>query len=156
MSSSGSWTRERVIALTRLWCDGLSAAQIAAALGGVTRNAVLGKVHRLGLSGRERPARPGARRAPGPPRRPVRAPRRPAPARPLLRSAAPPPEGPGLATVLTVGAHTCRWPVGDPLAPGFTLCGRPAVRGAYCEGHAARAYLPARPHDHLLKMAGLA
>jgi len=47
-----SWTDERVELLKKLWADGLSASQIAAELGGVTRNAVIGKVHRLGLSGR--------------------------------------------------------------------------------------------------------
>ena len=45
------WTEERVALLTKLWADGLSASQIAAELGGITRNAVIGKVHRLGLSG---------------------------------------------------------------------------------------------------------
>src|SRR5438034_8785739 len=47
-----SWTDERVEALKRLWSEGLSASHIAAELGGVTRNAVIGKVHRLGLAGR--------------------------------------------------------------------------------------------------------
>ena len=47
-----SWTDERVELLKKLWADGLSASQIAAELGGITRNAVIGKVHRLGLSGR--------------------------------------------------------------------------------------------------------
>ncbi|KZL24367.1 GcrA family cell cycle regulator [Pseudovibrio sp. WM33] len=47
-----SWTAERVELLTKLWADGLSASQIAGELGNVTRNAVIGKVHRLGLSGR--------------------------------------------------------------------------------------------------------
>ena len=47
-----SWTDERVETLKKLWADGLSASQIAAELGGITRNAVIGKVHRLGLSGR--------------------------------------------------------------------------------------------------------
>src|SRR5207247_7634706 len=47
-----TWTDERVEALKKLWTDGLSASQIAAELGGITRNAVIGKVHRLGLSGR--------------------------------------------------------------------------------------------------------
>src|SRR5262245_40202895 len=46
------WTDERVERLKKLWSDGLSASQIAAELGGITRNAVIGKVHRLGLSGR--------------------------------------------------------------------------------------------------------
>jgi len=45
-----AWTDDRVATLTKLWADGLSASQIAKQLGGVTRNAVIGKVHRLGLS----------------------------------------------------------------------------------------------------------
>src|SRR5919204_2234786 len=47
-----SWTDERVEHLKKLWAEGLSASQIAGELGGITRNAVIGKVHRLGLSGR--------------------------------------------------------------------------------------------------------
>ena len=52
------WTDERVETLKKLWLDGLSASQIAKSLGGVTRNAVIGKVHRLGLSGRATPSQP--------------------------------------------------------------------------------------------------
>ncbi|GAK70327.1 GcrA cell cycle regulator [Agrobacterium rubi] len=47
-----NWTDERVERLKRLWAEGLSASQIAAQLGGVSRNAVIGKVHRLNLPGR--------------------------------------------------------------------------------------------------------
>ena len=47
-----TWTDDRVELLKKLWGDGLSASQIAGELGGITRNAVIGKVHRLGLSGR--------------------------------------------------------------------------------------------------------
>lgn len=47
-----NWTDERVELLKKLWSEGLSASQIAAQLGGVSRNAVIGKVHRLKLSGR--------------------------------------------------------------------------------------------------------
>ena len=54
------WTDERVELLKKLWQDGLSASQIAKQLGGVTRNAVIGKVHRLGLSGRATPSKPAA------------------------------------------------------------------------------------------------
>ena len=53
-----AWTDDRVATLTKLWADGLSASQIAKQLGGVTRNAVIGKVHRLGLSGRAKPTKP--------------------------------------------------------------------------------------------------
>ena len=62
------WTDERVEILKKLWLEGLSASQIAKQLGGVTRNAVIGKVHRLGLSGRATPSQPTrpAFRAPAP------------------------------------------------------------------------------------------
>ena len=53
-----SWTEDRVDVLKKLWAEGHSASQIAKQLGGVTRNAVIGKVHRLGLSGRATPSRP--------------------------------------------------------------------------------------------------
>ena len=65
-----AWTDERVARLSKLWAEGLSASQIATDLGGVTRNAVIGKVHRLGLSGRVksttggRPKRAAAEAAP--------------------------------------------------------------------------------------------
>ena len=62
------WTDERVELLKKLWLEGLSASQIAKQLGGVTRNAVIGKVHRLGLSGRatpSQPSRPGVQDAAG-------------------------------------------------------------------------------------------
>ena len=57
-----SWTDERVETLIKLWTDGLSASQIATHLGGVTTNAVIGKVHRLKLSGRTKVAS-GCKRA---------------------------------------------------------------------------------------------
>jgi GcrA cell cycle regulator len=58
-----AWTEERVARLTKLWQDGLSASQIAADLGGVTRNAVIGKVHRLGMSGRDKAPGTGGKAA---------------------------------------------------------------------------------------------
>jgi GcrA cell cycle regulator len=145
------WTDERVETLKKLWLDGHSASQIAKQLGGVTRNAVIGKVHRLGLSGRATPSQP-ARPA-------FKAPR---PARPLTASAPiqrrlaahhplPPPairpapyvEEPGTATVLTLGAHMCKWPIGDPASDDFTFCGRRAGdEGPYCVEHARLAYQP--------------
>src|SRR5690348_4146574 len=110
------WTDERVELLKKLWQDGLSASQIAKQLGGVTRNAVIGKVHRLGLSGRAAPSKPARPQFKTP--RPVRvasatpsAPRRiaePSPMpQPVTRYVD---ETPGTATVLTLGAHMCKWP----------------------------------------------
>lgn len=71
------WTEERVELLKKLWLEGLSASQIAGVLGeGVTRNAVIGKVHRLKLSGRAKPASsaPRARQVPRPTARRVASP----------------------------------------------------------------------------------
>jgi len=144
------WTDERVEALKKLWLDGLSASQIAKQLGGVTRNAVIGKVHRLGLSGRAAPSQPArpAFKAPRP-ARPVAAqtPRRveAQPAQPLAAPQMPTVylEEPGSATVLTLGAHMCKWPIGDPSADGFTFCGRRTGQdGPYCGEHARMAYQP--------------
>lgn len=71
-----SWTDERVEMLKKLWAEGLSASQIAAKLGGVSRNAVIGKVHRLKLSGRAKTPKsnaPRIRRAPTASTAPARA-----------------------------------------------------------------------------------
>jgi GcrA cell cycle regulator len=141
------WTDERVEVLKKLWLEGLSASQIAKQLGGVTRNAVIGKVHRLGLSGRATPSQPARQvfKAPRPPR-PAST---PAPRRHAEHhmNAMPAPvfyvEEPGSATVLTLGAHMCKWPIGDPASDGFTFCGRRADSdGPYCVNHARIAYQP--------------
>jgi GcrA cell cycle regulator len=68
------WSEERVTLLKKLWIEGLSASEIAKQLGGVTRNAVIGKVHRLGLPLRETPVRTVVKR---PRMRPRAAPRPP-------------------------------------------------------------------------------
>ena len=153
------WTDDRVDALKKLWLEGHSASQIAKQLGGVTRNAVIGKVHRLGLSGRaapSQPARPVFKTA-----KPVRSVAAPAPVvrrcepAPAAVAAAPAPaavalrperaETPGSATVLTLGSCMCKWPIGDPSSDGFTFCGGRATQGPYCATHAAVAYQPQLP-----------
>src|SRR6201991_4158071 len=146
------WTDERVELLKKLWQDGLSASQIAKQLGGVTRNAVIGKVHRLGLSGRAAPSKPARTVFKAPrPARPVSttpaAPRRLG--EPTSHAPAPPvryvDEAPGTATVLTLGAHMCKWPIGDPALDNFTFCGRRSEEnGPYCHEHATVAYQPAQ------------
>jgi len=150
------WTEDRVGALKKLWLEGQSASQIAKQLGGgVTRNAVIGKVHRLGLSGRATPSQPAraatnfrpARVRTTPPAQPS-APRRieaaqPAP-RPIVAAPVQPTvaELPGTATVMTLGAHMCKWPIGDPSSTEFSFCGRRASEGVYCGEHARVAYQP--------------
>jgi GcrA cell cycle regulator len=145
------WTDERVETLKKLWLDGLSASQIAKQLGGVTRNAVIGKVHRLGLSGRAAPSHPSRPtfKAPRPPR-PISVPAPRARAleqrahhAPAPRSAPPFVDLPGTATVLTLGAHMCKWPIGDPSSADFTFCGRRVSdETPYCLDHARMAYAP--------------
>ncbi|MFI4973147.1 MAG: GcrA family cell cycle regulator [Caulobacterales bacterium] len=144
------WTDDRVETLKKLWLDGLSASQIAKQLGGVTRNAVIGKVHRLGLSGRAAPSQPSRPtfKAPRPARPSTMQPARarsdqPHPHHAPVPRPAPYVELPGTATVLTLGAHMCKWPIGDPASDDFTFCGRRASdEGPYCIEHARVAYQP--------------
>ena len=147
------WTEDRVSVLKKLWLEGLSASQIAKQLGGVTRNAVIGKVHRLGLSGRAAPSQPSrpAFRAARP--RPTQAPSAPRRIEPAPRAAAAPAQPaprpavldlPGTATVLTLGSHMCKWPIGDPSSNEFSFCGRRSDEGhPYCVEHSRVAYQPA-------------
>jgi GcrA cell cycle regulator len=145
------WTEERVAQLRKLWAEGLSASQIAKQLGGVTRNAVIGKVHRLGLAGRATPSRPA--------KRPVRAarPRVIGPTAPRLRppmSNLPTVVIPDLeplkfedgktANVLTLNESMCKFPIGDPNDTDFAFCGRGAACGPYCQDHARLAYQPSQ------------
>jgi GcrA cell cycle regulator len=144
------WTDERVELLKKLWADGLSASQIAAELGGITRNAVIGKVHRLGLSGRAKSPSSSTPR----PRKPR--------ASGMLRMSRPSVRGntalaydydvePELLeipveqrkTLLQLNEHTCRWPIGDPGSPEFFFCGgETANELPYCAYHARVAYQP--------------
>jgi GcrA cell cycle regulator len=166
---SMNWTDERVDLLRKLWSDGLSASQIAAQLGGVSRNAVIGKVHRLKLSSRGRAAAAPARqkKATHATTAVKQAPRaastvRAMPAsigntalqaqfevepvaRPVLRTVA------KLAKPLTrrlqliqLSERTCKWPNGDPLTEDFNFCGNDAAEtGPYCAYHARIAFQPA-------------
>jgi GcrA cell cycle regulator len=143
------WTDERVEALKKLWLDGLSASQIAKQLGsGLTRNAVIGKVHRLGLSGRaaaSTPQRAAFKTARPPPPAPpaTPAPRRVEPAiEPQAVVVVHAIEETGSATVLTLDARMCKWPIGDPSRDGFSFCGRANSDGPYCSHHASMAYQP--------------
>ncbi len=147
--STARWSEERVATLKTLWADGLSASQCAAELGGITRNAVIGKVMRLGLAGRKT-----VRTAAKKPRRP-RAPRLGRVAlisglTKLERAAfAPPPEPTPIAeqeipanqrrSLLELTALTCKWPIGDPQRPDFFFCGGATDHGPYCAYHSSVA-----------------
>ena len=105
-----SWTDERVELLKKMWAEGQSASQIAKELGGVTRNAVIGKVHRLGLSNRSSaaPAKPAAKDTPAAAAKPKlvsdtpAAKPEPAPAA-APASAAPPPPSPARRAIIRAG-----------------------------------------------------
>lgn len=134
------WSEDRVKQLKNLWTEGLSASQIARALGGVTRNAVIGKVHRLGLSGRAEPTRRPApqRSAPTPKVRLPAAPAKPEPE----KDAATFDDG-SHATVMTINDRMCRWPIGDPADEDFHFCGHAPFPGSpYCEAHNRKAHQP--------------
>ena len=130
-----SWTDERVELLKKMWSEGQSASQIAKELGGVTRNAVIGKVHRLGLSNRagaegaapeaEAPvAKPVVEPTPAPEpvaARPEPAPEpvRAAPAQPVRPTVVPRPEP--VAAVATPAMRKPVVPAGQPLPPQPSL-----------------------------------
>lgn len=140
--ASGGWTDDAVETLVRLWRTGdLSAAMIARRLG-VTRNAVLGKIHRLGLS-QPRCPRPPAIAPPPRPAKPRRVASARAPASAPVRTPPKPPAevGPGqVARLENLPSRACHWPLGDPQAADFAFCGRRAEAGPYCPAHAAVAY----------------
>lgn len=135
------WNDERTQALREMWAEGLSASQIAGRIGSVTRNAVIGKIHRLGLSGRARRERDNARRH----KEPIG---QKAIVGELFRKVHLPSEPvsfaedlvPTVRNLLDLEAHHCRWIPGE-VRGGF--CGRNVVNGlVYCEFHAKRAYVP--------------
>jgi GcrA cell cycle regulator len=165
-----SWTDERVELLRQLWQDGKSASHISRELGeGTTRNAVIGKVHRLGLSGRSKtnsPAPPRVRHkehhAPEPRESTPRyhassAGRAVSGNNALAISIAPMLDAKPVryedvvvpmslrVTIVELREAMCRWPLGDPASSEFRYCGSPAPgSGPYCCHHGEMAYQPAQ------------
>ena len=164
------WTDERVETLTKLWIEGLTASQIARIIGGMSRNAVIGKAHRIGLAGRVsrdrrrdhlggmvKPTKDLSKvtklmRKPAPKSSPVRQ---------LLEILPTEPVSPveelhipikERKSIATLEANDCRWPIGNPGDADFHFCGKRKVDGiSYCEHHARRAYAPpavAKTHHH--------
>lgn len=174
MTDAGAtWTDERVELLKKLWTDGLSASQIAAELGNVTRNAVIGKVHRLGLSGRPKDvkaasATPRVRKATRTPSAPTpiaqqihnnvvlaSIPLQPVRQEPVDLGeddvAIPMSER---VTIMDLRESMCRWPMGDPTKPEFRFCGARSIMGLpYCTHHARIAYQPVADRKRERKLA---
>lgn len=150
-----NWTEERVALLRKLWTEDFSASRIAAELGGVSRSAVIGKIHRLGLCGRGKPTW-STKRQPRP--------RVPPSQRQVCRTASigntalkmrpelfeePQPQPSDsivvpIARKLTIEKlteHTCKWPIGEPGHQEFHFCGHDSLEAMpYCQYHARLAY----------------
>lgn len=144
--TASAWTDDRIDRLKTLWLKGQTADQIARTLAnGITRSAVLGKVYRMGLSaGRSAgPSKSGSRPDPSPvpPVRPMVA-ALPVPVTAVADT--PAGQASGGYPLQSIGRYECRWPLGDPLTAGFTLCGQRICRGSYCGPHAEIAYRAAR------------
>ena len=161
-----SWTEQQIQTLKKMWGNGFSASDIAKHLGGgLTRNAVIGKAHRLKLSSRPAVAKPEdghlaangissvgvsinrvstKKRAMLRPLPPVQTPVRTM-AQSTIRESWRPIESvvkrtEGIA-VTKAGERHCRWPIGDPRSPDFRFCGCSAHEGLpYCIDHARVAY----------------
>jgi len=165
-----TWSDDRVEQLKALRDSGLSASQIAGEIGNVTRNAVIGKVHRLGLASRSRP--PSMASTSTTPATP-RAPRKPRNVAPVVRTRNATQGNTALAedfevtptveiavapqpvvhdnvmpinhrmTLLELNEATCHWPIGDPSSPDFFFCGARSITGLpYCAQHSRIAYQP--------------
>ena len=163
------WTEETITRLRSLWSEGHSTAEIGRRLG-VSKNAVVGKAHRLDLAARPSPIRrdgtrpaqprPSPRRLAGPTLPPLPSAERPA-AAPLPRAesasaariaprgaaASLPPPQPRLQAVPRTYGRTvaCCWPLGEPGTREFRFCDEGSVPGKpYCEAHAQLAYVRVR------------
>ncbi len=143
-----SWTDDRVTLLKKLWSDGKTAAEIAKELGGVTRNAVIGKAHRLKLASRLSPIQQNKKAAPKPANintdvkavtpikvQPIVKPR------PAALKSVPPVSSGDLIDLADLTHNMCRWPSGDPQEKDFGFCGCSVLGGLpYCKEHALLAY----------------
>ena len=165
-----NWTDERVELLRKLWSEGLSASQIAAQLGGVSRNAVIGKVHRLKLSSRGRAtAAPARQKKATQTSSVVKTAARTATtqsrvvtatvgatalqaqfdAEPVARHYLKPQENVVIPIsrrlqLVQLNERTCKWPNGDPLTEDFHFCGNESAEtGPYCGYHSRIAFQPA-------------
>lgn len=133
-----SWTDERVALLKKLWGEGKTAAEIAKELGGVTRNAVIGKAHRLKLSSRVSPIQQNTKKVV-----------KKVEEKPVVKKSRPMKPKPEVITkpvgelyqLSELKERMCRWPIGDPKEENFGFCGDRNIAGLpYCAEHAKIAY----------------
>lgn len=129
-----SWTDDRIALLKKLWGEGRTAAEIADQLGGVTRNAVIGKAHRLKLSNRVSPIQENKQKSS------PAAPAVKAPEKKIQKLLEQDNNRTGIP-LSELGPRMCRWPFGDPKEERFGFCAAQQVEGLpYCPEHAKVAY----------------
>ena len=138
-----SWTDEKVEKLKELWTKGHTASQIAEALGDTTRNAVIGKAHRMNLEARapSKQSNKSSASAIKPSRRGPAPTSRKAKFQSILLDKNFEPENPKSLEDLT--DETCKWPIGHPNEEKFYFCGRkPESDFPYCKLHVLYAFQP--------------
>ncbi len=146
-----SWTDERIDRLKELWSQGVTASQIAEELGGVSRNAVIGKAHRLGLQSRPSPVKANdpapAPKAKAKAEKPAPAPKAAAPTRPEPRPepARSTPAAQGASTAATAAPAEPARPVVRSIGPGGFVRQGPSDQQAPIPPAPPRRLVPAKP-----------
>jgi len=139
-----SWTEEKVAKLKELWGKGNTASQIAEIIGGISRNAVIGKAHRLNLSAKIK-TRPAAsnqnyKNSVADSNTKLRKGRR-SKFKSLIIEKDFEPENP--KTLEELDENSCKWPIGHPNEKNFYFCGRSSLKDfSYCKLHLLYAYQP--------------
>ena len=148
-----SWTREREEKLKELWKKGHTASQIAEILGDTTRNAVIGKAHRLKLAARAASKGSKLIKNQTQENKEVRNEKfisRKARFKSLLLDKNFEPENP--KTLEQLEDKNCRWPIGHPDEKNFYFCGRTPVEGfSYCKLHVLYAFQPKNQKEELIE-----
>ena len=144
-----SWTEEKVESLKKLWGSGKTASQIAEIIGGISRNAVIGKAHRLNLSAKikTRAATSNKSFESSIEENNTKSRRgRKSKFKSLIIEKDFEPENPKQLEELD--ENTCKWPVGHPDEESFYFCGRSSLKDfSYCKLHLLYAYQPKGKKD---------
>jgi len=112
------WTDDKIKSLKKLWLKGAATAEIAKKLG-LSKNSIIGKVHRLNLQNRPSPIKKKT----------------------LVKKVKAPVKKTTRIGIIELKLNTCRWPIGEPTDEDFCFCGAPTVVGKpYCAEHCAMAY----------------
>ena len=136
-----SWTDEKVAKLKELWGKGNTASQIAEILGGVTRNAVIGKAHRLNLSGKIVAKKSSSIQKNNKTKYLSNKKVRKGKFKSLVIEKDFEPENPKQLEELD--ENSCKWPIGHPNEKNFYFCGRTSLKDfSYCKLHLLYAFQP--------------